>query len=422
MLEDGRQFYAMPPAPPAAPDRIRRIATGLLVAMTVLFVAARTYESVHPAIGFVRAFAEAAMIGAIADWFAVVALFRHPLGVPIPHTAVIPKNKDRIGDGLARFVQEHFLAPEVVAERLAAADVSGALARWIAQEGHPERIAARVTRFLPTLLDTVDDADVRQLVQRAVANRLEKLPLAPFAADVLTLLTAGQRHQQLVDLLTRKAARFLEQYEPEIREKVAENTAWVWKMLRLDERVSDKLIDISRKTLAEVADDPEHALRARVETMLAELVRDLRESPAYLETGERLKQTLLEHPAVGEYLHALWLDIRRDIEADAKRPDSRLRVQLGELARGVGAAVLADDAVRRKLNLLFRSAALEIVTAQRDEIGRLISDTIRRWDSRTFSARIEAAVGRDLQYIRINGTVIGGLVGLALHAISLALH
>jgi uncharacterized membrane-anchored protein YjiN (DUF445 family) len=152
--------------------------------------------------------------------------------------------------------------------------------------------------------------------------------------------------------------------------------------------------------------------------MLAELVRDLREAPAYRETGERLKRTLLEHPAVAEYLNAVWVDIRADIAADARRPDSRLRQQLGELARGIGEAVLADDAVRRKLNLLFRAAALDMLTAQRDEIGRLISDTVRRWDSSTFSGRIEAAVGSDLQYIRINGTLIGGLAGLAIFVAS----
>jgi uncharacterized membrane-anchored protein YjiN (DUF445 family) len=407
----------MPPPSPA-PDRIRTLATGLLVAMTMVFVIATIYRDAHPAIPYVRAFAEAAMIGAIADWFAVVALFRHPLGIPIPHTAVIPRNKDRIGDGLARFVQEHFLAPEVVAERLAAADLAGALARWMAREGEAQRIADRLVRYLPTLFDALDDADVRRLVHRAVSNRLEKLELAPFAADVLELLTAGRRHQQLVDLVTRKAAHLLAQYEPHIREKVAENTAWLWKMLRVDERVSDKLLDVSRKTLSEVAEDPDHALRGRVEEMLAELVRDLREAPAYRETGERLKRTLLEHPAVGEYLHAVWVDIRADIAADARRPDSRLRQQLGELARGIGEAVLADDAVRRKLNLLFRAAALDILTAQRDEIGRLISDTVRRWDSATFSGRIEAAVGRDLQYIRINGTLIGGLAGLAIFVVS----
>jgi uncharacterized membrane-anchored protein YjiN (DUF445 family) len=417
MLGERRQFYAMP-SPTPSPHRIRRLATGLLVAMTFVFVAASAWQGAHPALGYVRAFAEAAMIGALADWFAVVALFRHPLGVPIPHTAVIPRNKDRIGDGLARFVQEHFLAPEVVGERLAAADVAGALARWMAAEGEAERIAERVSRFLPTLLDTLDDADVRRLVQRAVANRLDKLALAPFAADVLEMLASGQRHQQLVDLVTRKAATLLEQYEPHIRDKVAENTAWLWKMLRVDARVSDKLIDIGRKTLAEVADDPDHALRARVETMLAEFIRDLRESPTYLETGERMKQLLLEHPSVGQYLSDLWHDIRTDMTADVKRPDSRIRAQLAELAQNIGEAVLADDAVRRKLNLLFRAASMEIVKSQRAEIGRLISDTIRRWDSATFSARIEAAVGSDLQYIRINGTLIGGLAGLGIYTAS----
>jgi uncharacterized membrane-anchored protein YjiN (DUF445 family) len=405
-----------PPAP--APDRIRHIATGLLVAMTMVFAVASAYQSAHPAVPYVRAFAEAAMIGALADWFAVVALFRHPLGIPIPHTAVIPKNKDRIGDGLARFVQEHFLAPEVVADRLAAADVAGALARWLARDGEADRVADRVSRFLPTLLDTLDDEDVRRLVHGAVSSRLDKLELAPFAAEVLELLTSGQRHQQALDLLTRKAALLLEQYEPHIREKVADNTAWLWKVLRVDARVSDKLIDIGRRTLAEVAEDPEHALRARVEIMLADFIRDLRESPGYREAGERLKRTLLDHPAVGPYLGTLWQDIRADIAADVKRPESRIRAHLARFGRSAGEAVLADDAVRRKLNLLFRAATLEIVSAQRDEIGRLISDTVRRWDMHTFSGRIEAAVGRDLQYIRINGTVIGGIAGLAIHAVS----
>ena len=417
MLGERSQFYAMPPATPS-PHRIRRVATGLFVAMTVIFAVTSSVRDLHPAIGYVRAFAEAAMIGALADWFAVVALFRHPLGVPIPHTAVIPRNKDRIGDGLARFVQEHFLAPEVVAERLAAADVAGSLARWMAAEGQADRIAARVSRFLPTLLDTLDDEDVRQLVRRAVANRLDKLPLAPFTADVLEMLASGQRHQQLVDLVTRKASTLLEQYEPHIRDKVAENTAWLWKMLRVDARVSDKLIDIGRKTLAEVAEDPDHELRGRVETMLADFIRDLRESPGYLETGEQLKRTLLEHPSLGQYLEDLWHDIRADLTADARRPDSRIRALIADLVKNVGDAVLADEAVRRKLNLLFRAAATEVVTSQRDEIGRLISDTVRRWDPETFSGRIEAEVGRDLQYIRINGTVIGGLAGLGIYTAS----
>ena len=235
---------------------------------------------------------------------------------------------------------------------------------------------------------------------------------------MLETLASGERHQQLVDVVTRKAATLLEQYEPHIRDKVAENTAWLWKMLRVDARVSDKLIDIGRKTLAEVADDPDHALRGRIEAMLGELIRDLRESPEYLETGERLKRLMLEHPSLGQYLETLWHDIRADMTADVRRPDSRIRAMLAAFVKNMGEAVLGDEAVRRKLNLLFRAAATEVVTSQRDEIGRLISETIRRWDPDTFSARIEAEVGRDLQYIRINGTVIGGLAGLGIYTAS----
>jgi uncharacterized membrane-anchored protein YjiN (DUF445 family) len=406
--------------PVAVPrSRIGQVATGLFVAMTVIYVLARANESAHPVLPFVRAFAEAAMIGALADWFAVVALFRHPLGLPIPHTAVIPKNKDRIGEGLARFVQENFLAPGVVAEKLAATDVAGRLANWIATGDNARIFSERTMRVLPTLIDAFDDDDIRHLAQGVVVARLRKVEFAPLAGEVLTLLTANDRHHELVDRIARRVAALLEDYEPQIREKVAENTAWLWKLVGVDARISDKLLAVARKTIGELAEDPDHAMRLRVEQMLQELIHNLKTSPRFLEEGEALKETLLRQPALAHYLEGIWRDLRRDIQTDIGRDDSRIREHLSAFLQGLAAGVLEDETVRRKLNRVIRTVTLQIVTAQREEIASMISGTMRRWDSTTFSARIEAEVGRDLQYIRINGTVIGGLAGLAIHSVSL---
>jgi uncharacterized membrane-anchored protein YjiN (DUF445 family) len=410
-----------PPTADVAPASVRAgrvgsVATALLVAMAVLFLVARAFEPGYPVLGYVRAFAEAGMVGALADWFAVVALFRHPLGLPIPHTAIIPRSKDRIGSGLAKFVAENFLASDAVAARLAGADIAGAFARWLAKPGNQALFASRATRFVPALLDAFDDDDVQRLLRDLFAKRLEGVQLSPLAGELLETLTAHDRHRPLVDEMLAQAGRLLSDAEPDIRERVRERTGWLWQKLGVDEKVSDKLIEAVETTLDELAKDPSHAWRAKLDEAIRRFAQELRTSPQRREEGEALKARLLEHPALGRYVRGVWEDFRAELISDASRPESAIGRHLANLADGVAELIERDEAVRRKLNRWLRHAALELVESRRDEVAQLIAETVRKWDSETFSRKIEAEVGRDLQYIRINGTLIGGLVGVAIHA------
>lgn len=397
---------------------MRRVATGLFVLMALLYIAARMHEADHTWIGFVRAFAEAAMIGALADWFAVVALFRHPLGLPIPHTAIIPRNKDRIGEGLGRFIETNFLAPEIVSHKLADADLAGGLARWLKRPKTADLIAVRISRVLPTLLDALDDDDLRRLLHTTVTGRLERVQLAPLAGDALGLLTKDGRHRPLVDELLEHAADVVHEYEPLIRERVRERTAWLWRAIGVDAIVADKLITLAEETLTAARDDPEHAWRLKLDDQIASFADQLKTSPELNESAEALKAELLAHPAVARYLQSLWNDLRTQVAADVARPDSRIRAHLVEALDAFADRLTEDEVIQRKANRLLRTIVEQAAATGRHAMADLIAQTVHKWDAQTVGRKIELAVGKDLQFVRINGTLIGGLVGLTLHSIS----
>ncbi|MCW5619788.1 MAG: DUF445 domain-containing protein [Burkholderiales bacterium] len=402
-------------------QRLRRmqwVATAMLLAVAATYVMARMYEPAHPLIGYVRAFCEAAMVGGLADWFAVTALFRHPLGVPLPHTAIVPRNKDRIGRTLGEFVERNFLSAEVVSARLAEIDFAGIAARWLADSGRSGPVVARIAQFLPRLMDAVGDEPGRHFLRQHLAATLGRIEFAPLAANVLEVLTANDRHQRLVDEALVQAHRFLQEAEPEIRVRVREKTAWLWQKLGVDDAISDRLIRAAEEALAEIGADPRHAWRQRFSAMVAEYIQALRESPEYRERAERLKHTLLEHPLIGEYLGQVWERLRERIGESAAAPDSRLHASLQSAVQGLGKALLEDEAVTEALNQWLRTALADVVQHRRSAVRSLIADTVRRWDAATLSERIEHAIGRDLQYIRVNGTIIGGLVGVGIHALS----
>jgi uncharacterized membrane-anchored protein YjiN (DUF445 family) len=400
---------------------MQRTATGLLLAAAAVYAVARAYESRHPAVGYVRAFCEAAMIGGLADWFAVTALFRHPLGVPLPHTAIIPANKARIGEALGRFVERNFLSTDVIAAKLAEADLAGNAARWLAQPERSAGLAGHVARMLPHLLDAVGDEPVRQFLNRQVRDGLQRIEMAPLAADVLETLTAGNRHRELVDEVIEQTRRLLSEAEPALRARVREKTAWLWKKLGVDEAISDRLIAAAEEALAEAAVDPTHAWRQRFTELVREYVVRLRTSPEYAQRAEALKQALLDHPVLGSYIGSVWDEVRARVREDTASEDSAIRASLRAGLQRLADALLAEPAVREALDAGMRKAITEIVETRRNEIAELIAQTVRRWDARTVSDRIERAIGRDLQYIRINGTVIGGLVGVVIHAVSSAI-
>ncbi len=406
---------------PLRPRRvtIRHVATGLLVAAVALYVAARIYEPVHPLIGYLRAFAEAAMVGALADWFAVTALFRHPLGVPIPHTAVVQRQKDRVGDALGRFVERHFLTHEEIGARIAGVDFAALIARWLAEPGHRAEVARLVTPLVPRMLEAADDEAAGRFAQGRLRDYvMRRFEVAPLAAGVLEMLTAEGRHQGFVDALMKQAIALLDESEPEIRERVRARTSWLWRRLAVDKRVTHQIMTAAEETLADMGANPSHAWREGIDRAVAEFIDQLRTSDEYREQGERLKARLLDDPAVAGSLAGLWGEIVRAVREDCGEPQSRIRAAidagLGHVARS-----LADDpGLQAGLNVWLHALVLDVIEARRGEVGRLISDTVRSWDANTVAQRIEQAVGDDLQYIRINGTVIGGLAGVAIHAAS----
>jgi uncharacterized membrane-anchored protein YjiN (DUF445 family) len=398
--------------------QMKIVATSLLVVMAAIFILARTLDDAYPWLGYVRAFAEAAMVGGLADWFAVTALFRHPLGLPIPHTAIIPKNKDRIGDTLGLFLRQNFLTPKVVARRLEAFDVAAAAGRWLSAprgEGRSRRGLARLVR---QTFDALDSDAIGGLMRSAVTSRLRQTEISPLLGSALDSAIEGNRHEPLLDAVIQWASRALETHELTIRDAVRERTAWLLRLAAVDERLSDKIIESIRALLTEIAGDPDHPMRKRVTEGLRDFAFDLKHLPETRARAEAIKNELLENPEVAAYLGGLWTNVRALIERALTDPQAAFAGKLGEAARRLGETLLSDAGLRAAVNLYVRRAVVGIVTEYGDEITRIVSDTVRGWDARTVTTRVESAVGRDLQYIRINGTLIGGLVGLTIHAVS----
>ncbi|WP_116812080.1 DUF445 domain-containing protein [Steroidobacter cummioxidans] len=398
--------------------QMRRVATGLLIAVSILYVIAYVLERTHPWVAYVRAFAEAAMVGALADWFAVTALFRHPLGIPIPHTAVIPRSKDRIGEGLGRFVEENFLAPRIVAEKIQAADLAGGLARWLSDPQNSSVAATGLMRGLATIASSLSDDALRQLIRKYLLAPVERTELSPLLGRILAGLMAQQGHNRLVDALLRKAAELVREYEPQLRHAVSVRTSWLWRRLAVDRKVADRLVTVLDEILSTAAEDPDHALRTRINEALAQLCQQLLSSPQFLAEGERLKKQLLEQPAFEDYLRGVGRDLVDQIAAHAASQDSSIDTPLAQWLRGVAENVLNDESLRTEINLMMRAVVIRVFELQRHEVAHLIADTVKQWDADTLSSRMESAIGADLQYIRVNGTLIGGLAGLIIHVLT----
>jgi uncharacterized membrane-anchored protein YjiN (DUF445 family) len=398
-----------------------RIATGLLVLMALVLLAARYWEPAYPALAWVRAFAEAGTIGALADWFAVTALFRHPLGLPIPHTAIVPRNKDRIGRNLGEFVERNFLAPGVVREKIADVDFIEAIAGWIGKADRPRKLAERIGERLPALIAQLEAGEVRRYLQSSVNQWLAEVNVARFAGELLGAVTATGRHRGLVDQLITELQRLLAEYEPSIRARVRDKTAWYWRSVGLDLAVSDRIIAAAEEAIAEMARDPEHPWRQKLDTALAGLAEDLKTSDDYRRQLAAFTEELVANPALQRQLAGAWDAVLGALLTDLAQPDSLIVRQVEHGIAEFAAGMQRDAAARARLNRWLRGVIVRVVDSQRHELGGLISGTVERWDARTFTERIESYVGDDLQYVRINGTLIGGLVGLAIHAVSRAL-
>ncbi|MBS1190478.1 MAG: hypothetical protein H6R10_2270 [Rhodocyclaceae bacterium] len=398
--------------------RSRAIATGLLAAMAALFLAAGHFQPAYPWLAYLRAFTEAAMVGALADWFAVTALFRHPLGLPIPHTAVIPRNKERIGDSLGKFVEEHFLPAEVIRARLAGIDFGELIARWLADPAHADILATQAIRLLPAFLRSLDDDRVRAFLRDKITERLAAAEVAPLTGDILVALTAGNRHQQLLDAGLRHLVAIIAEKEALIRQRIRDSTGWLWKRLNLDERAFNGIMTALEDLVQEVEEDAGHELRQRFDRTVQDFARNLKESPDTRRRAEAIKKEILGNPACQRALEDLWEDLRRHLLADAEGPSSEIREHLQAAIRHLGETLLADPSLRDDLDSWLREAIAGLLESRRREVARLIPDTMRTWDADTMTERLELQVGKDLQFIRINGTLVGGLVGLGIYALS----
>lgn len=405
------------PVPPGL-RRMRLIATGLLVAMACVYIVARRYEPDYSALGFVRAFAEAAMVGGLADWFAVTALFRHPLGLPIPHTAIIPRNKDRIATALANFLRDNFLIPRVVARRMRGIDIAGAAGKWLAQP--PERagrLRGGASRMAASLLESLDQDQLGGLIKSAVAGRLRQTDVAPLIGQALGAAIAEGRHLPLMDGMLRWLARIIDQNEALIRKMVHERAGAILRWTGLDESLANAIIDGLYKLVADVAEDPGHPLRAKVEEGLEKLAFDLQfDIPTRLKV-EAFKAEMLDNPALARWIDGMWEQGRAALLRVARDPDAAMAGKLGAALRQLGETLQSDPRLAHGINRFVRRAAVGTAADYGDGIVRLVSDTVRGWDARTITGRLENAVGKDLQYIRINGTLVGGLVGLTLHTL-----
>ncbi len=408
------------PPPPDRARRMRRAATGLLVAMAALFALARSLQGTNPAWDWVLAFTEAAMVGGLADWFAVTALFRHPLGLPIPHTAIIPENKDRIADSMARFLQSNFLIPQVVARRMRAMNLARTLGDFLTRPGADEvsRIRGGAGELIAEVFESLDPERLGGQVKSGLLHQLERLEVSPLLGQMLGAAIADKRHLPLLESLIRWAGLTLEDNEEMVRQIIHERANAVVRWTGLDERLANSVIDGLYRLLAEVLVDPDHPLRRKVEQGLEQLAHDLQHDAAMRARVEVMKLDLLANPALGTWWTGVWERMRVALIAAARDPKGGLAGPFTSMLGELGEALREDTTLQRQVNRFARRTAVGVATRYGGQIVQLVSETVRRWDARTVTDRIENAVGRDLQFIRVNGTLVGGLVGVAIHLLN----
>jgi uncharacterized membrane-anchored protein YjiN (DUF445 family) len=396
--------------------QMKLLALALLGAAGVVFVVARLLEGQHHWLGYVRATAEAAMVGAFADWFAVTALFRHPLGLPIPHTAIIPTRKDQIGESLGAFIQENFLSDQAVADKLRDAHIAERGSAWLVLPDHARRVTQQVAKAVGGLADVLNDADVEELLDQAVVNRIRSIPMAPLAGRALDVMTESGRHHELFESALRGVANLLTDQRETFRQRLATESPW-WVPESIDDRIFDKIFVGVQAFLHDVLADSNHELRRYVDQRLHALVDDLKTSPEMAVRAEELKEEFLNHPAVRTWTGSLWSDLKASLIDQSNDPGSMMHDRIERTLQRTAASVQADPVLRAKVDEWIGGAVTYLVQQYRHEVANLISSTVRTWDPQDTSERIELQIGRDLQFIRINGTLVGGLVGLVIYTI-----
>ena len=397
--------------------RMKCLASGVLVAMLALLAVSTAFRSSHPWLDWVHAFAEASAVGAIADWFAVTALFRHPLGLPIPHTAIIPRNKDDIGMGLGEFVEHNFLTADNVIRKLERRNLALDAADFLADPANATEIARRVCVLVPTLMTKLEDEDVRRLLDRALSAEFERLDLAGIASEVLDTLVAHGRHQALLDQGLKALDAWLNRNRALIRAKFSEASRYTPGVI--DAFIVRRFVDGILTLLHEVADNPEHDIRSRFDQATRDFIDKLKHSPDYRERCTVVTRELVEHVRRTDYYRRLWDDLKARIIEDIAGPDSILLQRVSGVLRTTANALRGEEALQRKLNGWMLQALEALMMRHRHQIALLIAEVVKSWNASELSEKLELEIGKDLQYIRLNGAFIGGLVGLLIHGATL---
>ena len=401
----------------AAMQRMKRLALGLLVLVTIVFLLARWQEEHHQWLGFVRAFAEAAMVGALADWFAVTALFRHPLGIPIPHTAIIPHRKDQIGASLGDFVQQNFLTREVLDGRLANAHVGRRLGTWLSEPANATKAGEGVADALRGSLEVLDDRDVSTALEGLIERKIRTTPVAPLMGRALDVAMEGGHHQRLLDAVLTGLAGFLDDNRTTFRTRLEQESPW-WIPEPVDDRIFEKIYTAVHRFIGDVGSDDKHEVREAIDQRVLAFAGRLRADPELVAKGEELKNELLAHRDVRAWLQSLWGEVKRSTLTATDDPESELRQRIDRSLVHLGERLRDEPELQRKVDEWVQRAAGYVVDHYRGEVAEIISSTVQKWDGKATAERLELQVGRDLQFIRINGTIVGGLAGVVIYTVS----
>jgi uncharacterized membrane-anchored protein YjiN (DUF445 family) len=399
--------------------RMKLVALAFLGVATVIFLATTFWLSAGGPgwAGYLRAAAEAGMVGALADWFAVTALFRHPLGIPIPHTAIIPTRKDQLGSSLGDFVGTNFLSEQVVRDRLRRVDVASRLGGWLTSGDNAERVTEELATVVRGVMTVLRDEDVQAVMEQAMVRRVVAIPWGPPLGKLLSSVFHDRSHHKLVDLLCDRAYEWVKDNHNTVL-RVVSDRAPTWSPKFVDAMVADKVYGEVLSFAWLVKTDVNHPMRQAIDTFLLEFAKDLQSDPVTMERAELVKHHVLEHPEVQNMIGATWSTAKRMLLDAAEDPSSELRTRVREGLRSLGTRLVEDDLLRDKVNGWVEGAAAYLVLNYRDEITTLITDTIERWDAAETSRKVELQVGRDLQFIRINGTVVGALAGLLIYTVA----
>jgi uncharacterized membrane-anchored protein YjiN (DUF445 family) len=394
--------------------QMKTIATGLLAVMAVVFVIASRLQPAHHWLAWVQAFSEAALIGGLADWFAVVALFRHPGGVPLPHTAIVPNNKDRIGTQLGIFVEQNFLTPTLIASKLRELGLAAHALRWFAVPRNVAALFANARALVPRLIDAVDDAEIRAVVRKVVADEVAQLDLSRAAGGVLDIVTADGAHQRVLARVLPVLAGWLDGQRPEIKRRFAKRSLLTPGFV--DAYIVNRFVDGMVDLVDEVARTPDHPMRREFDAYVRDFAARLRDDPDMQAQAERLKTAIVQGPELDQLVAAGWTALRARLERPPSGSPEAAGLRFAEIASRIAREMLDDPALVERLNVRLCDVAESVLARFQRQFSALITEIVQRWDADEISQKIETELGPDLQFVRLNGSIVGGAAGVVLHA------